>query len=100
MSSEEYTALNKRLDNIELYARLNAKPILDIKEASLFTGFSVGHLYRLTSQRLIPHFKKNQKLLFKKSELESWLLENKVMTENELNQKATTYTVTHKSNRR
>lgn len=99
MSSEEYTALNKRLDNIEQYARLSAKSILDIKEAALFTGFSVGHLYRLTSGRRIPHFKKNQKLLFKKSELEDWLLENKVMTEDEINQRATTYTVTHKSAR-
>lgn len=96
MSSEEYNALNERLDRIEQLALINTKPILDVKEAATFTGFSVKHLYRLTSTKQIPHFKKNAKLLFKKSELEDWLTEQKVLTTAELNRKATTYTVTHK----
>lgn len=96
MSSDEYNALNERLDRIEQLALINTKPILDVKEAATFTGFSVKHLYRLTSTKQIPHFKKNAKLLFKKSELEEWLTEQKVLTTAEINRKATTYTVTHK----
>lgn len=96
MSNEEFTAINARLDRIEQLALINTKPILDIKEAATFTGFSVKHLYRLTSTKQIPHFKKNAKLLFKKSELENWLTEHKVLTTAEVNQRATTYTVTHK----
>lgn len=96
MSNEEFTAISKRLDRIEQLALINTKPILDVKEAATFTGFSVKHLYRLTSTKQIPHFKKNAKLLFKKSELESWLTEHKVLTNAEVNKKATTYTVTHK----
>lgn len=96
MSSEEYNAINERLDRIEQLALINTKPILDVKEAATFTGFSVKHLYRLTSTKQIPHFKKNAKLLFKKSELEDWLTEQKVLTTAEINRKATTYTVTHK----
>lgn len=96
MSNEEFTAISKRLDRIEQLALINTKPILDVKEAATFTGFSVKHLYRLTSTKQIPHFKKNAKLLFKKSELESWLTEHKVLTEAEVNKKATTYTATHK----
>ena len=96
MSSEEYNAINERLDRIEQLALINTKPILDVKEAATFTGFSVKHLYRLTSTKQIPHFKKNAKLLFKKSELEDWLTEQKVLTTAEINRMATTYTVTHK----
>lgn len=96
MSSEEYNAINERLDRIEQLALINTKPILDVKEAATFTGFSVKHLYRLTSTKQIPHFKKNAKLLFKKSELEDWLTEQKILTTAEINRKATTYTVTHK----
>lgn len=32
-------------------------------------------LYKQTSDRAIPHFKKNRKVLFKKQELEDWLTE-------------------------
>lgn len=96
MSNEEFAAISSRLDRIEHLALINTKPILDIKEAATFTGFSVKHLYRLTSTKQIPHFKKNAKLLFKKTELENWLTEHKVLTAAEVNQRATTYTVTHK----
>lgn len=96
MSNEEFTAISERLDRIEQLALINTKPILDVKEAAIFTGFSVKYLYRLTSTKQIPHFKKNAKLLFDKSELKSWLTEHKVLTEAEINQRATTYTVIHK----
>ena len=62
----------------------------------LFTGLSKGHLYRLTSNRQIPYFKKNRKLYFKKSELEEWMLERRIPTEEEIQSQATTYLATHK----
>lgn len=92
MSSEEYTALSDRLDRIERLALLTAKPVLNVREAAAFTGFSVKHLYRLTSTRQIPHFKKNAKLLFKKTELEDWLTTCKVLTEEEIERQALAYT--------
>ena len=44
MSSEEYNAINERLDRIEQLALINTKPILDVKEAATFTGFSLSYL--------------------------------------------------------
>ena len=85
-----------RLDRIERLTLISAKAVLDIDEASLLTGFSKGHLYRLTSERQIPHYKKNRKLYFKKSELEAWMLEDKVQTAEDIESQATTYVVTHK----
>lgn len=87
--------LSLKLDRIGELALINAKTVLDLNEASLFTGFSTGHLYRLTSGRQIPHFKKNRKLYFKKSDLEAWLCADRVMTTQEINSKAATYAATH-----
>ena len=88
--------LSNQLVRVERFAAISAKAILDLDEAVLFTGFSKGHLYRLTSERQIPHYKKSRKLYFKKSELEAWLLEEKVLTNAELDSRAATYMATHK----
>lgn len=96
MSSNEFNELSARLERIEQISLLQAKPILDIKEASLFIGFSIAHIYRLTSTRQIPHFKKGAKLLFKKDDLEAWMTETRVMTEEETEKRAATYAALNK----
>lgn len=96
MSSEEYNQLNYRLDRIERLALIGAKNVLSLEETSELTGFSIGHLYRLTSHKQIPHFKKNRKLYFLKSDIEEWLTERRVLTNSEIESKATTYMATHK----
>ena len=87
--------LSEQLGRVERLTAISAKPVLDLDEAALFTGFSKGHLYRLTSERQIPHYKKSRKLYFKKTELEAWLLEDRVLTVAELDSRATTYVTTH-----
>lgn len=96
MSNEEYTKLNARLDRIERLTIVGAKKVLNLDEAVMLTGMSKGYIYRLTSMQQIPHFKKGRKLYFKKSELEEWLLDCKVMTANETANFADTYIATHK----
>lgn len=96
MSSDEFNELSARLERIERLSLLQAKPILDIKEASLFIGFSIAHIYRLTSTRQIPHFKKGAKLLFKKDDLEAWMTETRVMTGEEIEKRAATYAALNK----
>ena len=88
--------IDTRLNRIERLTLIGAKAVLDLDDAVLFTGFSKGHLYRLTSERQIPHYKKNRKLYFKKTELEAWMLEDKVQTAEDIESQATTYVVTHK----
>lgn len=72
--------LKERLDRIESLTRLSAKEVLDINEASLLTGYSVNYLHSLTSRKKIPHYKQGNFLRFRKSELEDWLLANRVPT--------------------
>lgn len=88
--------LSDKLDRISQYTLIAAKSVLDLNEAALFTGFSVGHIYRLTSKKQIPHFKKSRKLYFKKNELEDWMLENKITSSNDISSRAATYVATHK----
>lgn len=88
--------ISNKLDRIEELTLIGAKTVLDLEETALFTGMSVGHIYRLTSGKQIPHFKKNRKLYFKKAELEDWMLEHKILTEDEIQSKASTYVATHK----
>lgn len=91
-------ALNDKLDNLSRLTLIGSKTVLDFDETLLFTGLSRGYLYRLTSEKKIPFFKKNRKLYFKKSDLEEWMLERRVPTSDEIQSKATTYVATHKKN--
>lgn len=94
--SEEFQELTSKIDRLEKIALLGAKNVLTIDDVALITGFTKGHIYRLTSNRQIPYFKKNRKLYFKKSELEEWMLERRIPTEEEIQSQATTYLATHK----
>ncbi len=92
MNDEVMNALGQRFDRLEHLTLIGAKPVLNLEEAVVFTGLSKGHLYRLTSEKQIPYYKKCRKLYFKKSELEDWLLERRVSTQDEIEAQATTRT--------
>lgn len=94
MEATAIQEINGKLDRIERLTLIAAKPVLDIQEAVLFTGFSLGHLYRLTSNKEIPHYKKDRKLYFKKSELEEWMLETRVLTNDEIDAQAAKHIIT------
>lgn len=73
------------------------KEILTFEEAIRFTGLSKSHLYKLTSSRRISHFKPHGKLIyFTKSDLEKFLLQNRVSTSDELENKAQAYCMSNK----
>lgn len=58
--------------------------VLNFDQCMKLTGFSKGLLYRMTSQREIPHYKKGKFVFFKRSEVESWLFECKIKTQEEI----------------
>jgi excisionase family DNA binding protein len=83
--------LNERLTRIEA-AALSQKNVFTFDEACRFTGLSRSHLYKLTSSQRIPHYKPFNKLIyFERSQLEKWLLQNKVTTIAEIDQEAANY---------
>ena len=49
-----------------------------LSEAAIYLGFSKSFLYKLTSEKKIPFYKPNGKLLFfSRSELNAWVFKNK-----------------------
>ena len=57
-------------------AESNEKLIVNIRELSRITGFSVGTLYQWVSQNRIPHFKLSQRCLrFSVPTIREWLAE-------------------------
>lgn len=84
--------LQERLSNVEQavkMAGLTSKEVLTLDEAVQFTGLTKSYLYKLTSSQRIPHYKPNGKMCyFNRTELEAWLLQNRVSTIDEIESKA------------
>lgn len=65
------------------------KEVLSASEAATYMNVSLSHLYKLTAERKVPHFKPMGKMVyFNRLELEQWLQTNRVATDEELEQQA------------
>lgn len=70
--------------------------ILNLENASHYVGISKSTIYKYTSSREIPHFKRGKKLFFKKVELDDWLTTNKINSREEIDRLATEYILKNK----
>ena len=70
----------------------NAKEVMTTEEVAKYMGVSKGTIYKLTMTRKIPYYKPTGRMCyFKRSELEAWLLSNRVSTDEEIEQQAMAY---------
>lgn len=84
--------MDQKLDLILIYSLLAAKNVLTLEDVSLLTGLSKSHLYKLTCNHQIPHYKPNGKqLYFERAEIEAWMKQGKVSTIDESEQMAALY---------
>lgn len=67
--------------------------IMDIKQLSNYLDLSKSHLYKLTSTNSIPHSKRGKRLYFDKGIINTWVLENKIWTQDDIEKKATDYLI-------
>ena len=70
--------------------------IMNMIQVAEYIRMAKSTLYKFTSCRMIPHFKRGKKIYFKKSELDEWITKNKVMTQEEIEIKAATYVSTRR----
>lgn len=83
----------EQLENVYL----QQKTVLNFEEAAKFLSFSKSYLYKLTHKGIVPHYKPNGKhIYFNRLELEQWLQTNKVLSQDEIEAKATTFLTTKK----
>jgi len=73
------------------------KSVLNLNEASKYLDISPSHLYKLTSNKQIPHFcPQGKKLYFKREELEQWLQRNRQVASDEIEKMAADYVIKNK----
>jgi len=73
------------------------KNVFNLKEACKYLDMSASHLYKLTSQNLIPHFcPQGKKLYFKREDLDQWLLRNRKDSIDEIETMAANYLINNK----
>lgn len=89
------TQIFEKLESIEkmlIEQNLLKKEVLNFTEAAIYLEVSHSHLYKLTSSGAIPSYKPNgKKLYFNRKELDTWLLSNKQVSTNEVEQQADEY---------
>ncbi len=82
---------NNGLPNSKSYP-VSQKAVLNLSEVAEYTGLSKSYLYKLTSSCKIPHYKPNGKyIFFDRKEVEDWLLQNRIKTNDEIEAEASTY---------
>ena len=99
---EKLTVIERRLTSIEhklgtKYNDVGYKEVMNLRQLCDYLELSKSHIYKLTSTREIPHYKRGgKKLYFNKYEIDQWVLENKVITNNEINKMASDYCLKNK----
>lgn len=73
--------------------------VFNLNQAAEYVSLSKSAIYKKTSEKNIPHFKKGKKLYFKRSELDEWLTEDKISTNAEIEAQATNYITLNKRNK-
>jgi len=91
----------KKLEKIELMLEdqnLLKKEVLNLNETCKYLNMSASYLYKLTSQKQIPHFcPQGKKLYFKRTDLDEWLLRNRQDSMDEIETMASNYLLTKKT---
>ncbi len=71
--------LQKRMEAVEDILD-NAKEVLTVEEASRFMDIARSSLYKMTSDRSIPFYRPNGKMIyFEKSDILAWIRQNRVV---------------------
>jgi len=85
------------LAELKKITAIGVKQALDMNDASVLTGLSKSHLYKLVCSKKVPYYKCNGKLTyFDKTELTAWMLQHRVSTSSEIEAAAANRIVTGK----
>ena len=90
---EKLSQLDRKLEEQNLLK----KEVLNFNDACKYLDVSASHLYKLTSQKQIPHFcPQGKKLYFNREELDQWLQRNRQSTDTEIEMAAANYVIQNK----
>jgi len=84
-------SVEERLERIERLVMLGSKDVLNVQEVALLIGVSESRVRHLCSERALPYYKQGRNVYFRKSEVEKYLLSERIPSNSEINSKAATY---------
>lgn len=88
----------EKLEQIEKLALLSGKNVFTMQDMTAVTGLSIYVLREKCRKKEIPYYRGadgGKLLYFKRSEVEAWMLQNRVNTTQEAEQEAINYVVTN-----
>lgn len=84
----------KKIEELLKEQTLLKKEVLTLHEAAEYINVSISHMYKLTSDSRIPHYKPNGKMLyFNRKKLDERLLSNRNTTKDEIESIASNYLI-------
>ena len=98
-----FEIIDERLSRIEsllekTFAKINefdsnssVRKIMNVEQVSNYLGVSKAYIYKLTGSNNIPHSKRGNRLYFEQKTINNWVLENKVLTQKEIERQADDY---------
>ena len=90
-----FREIDRKLDELQELMKLTAKgDALTLTDVCVLTGLSRNYLYRLTSERRIPYYKRGKLLYFSRDEIEDWMLKNRYATQEEIESNVSAYMIT------
>ena len=83
--------LIERLERIERMTLLAAKQMLDTEDVAMLTGYSVTYVAQLVKSRQIPFYRRGNRRYFDRVEIEKWMLDDRIPTNDEIRNQAVGY---------
>ncbi|WP_339622543.1 helix-turn-helix domain-containing protein [uncultured Winogradskyella sp.] len=75
----------KEIKDLLLALNIQQKEILTVEDATVYLQLSKSCLFKMTSKKEIPFYKPGgKKIYFKKSELDEWIFNGKILSNDEL----------------
>ncbi len=83
-------AMNKYINTIA-FDQPSETGVIDISSAAKYLSLSKSTIYQLISKRRIPHYKQGKRVYFRKDELDKWITNGRVKTQEEIESEADAY---------
>lgn len=75
------------------------KNVWSVKDLALVLGISESRVRHMAAEQVIPTYKQNGSLFFKREEIEAWQMQNRTASRDEINSQASTYCATRRLNK-
>lgn len=85
------TELAALIDAVRLEVRIHMKRVWNIDELAAVLGITASRVRHLVADRVLPSYKQNGSLYFKRDEIEAWMTAHRTPSRDELETQAQRY---------